>query len=489
MEEEERGYWRDRIFKVLKAAYGYENCSLEKCLDELKSHPLNRAAAVAAFWNVYLKDEKYRKLSDEQLNRINELLKFTGSNLSDESEKGLREAKALVVEHLAGTVLVSELASIPINESPSSIKAINIGIVACPLTELFEVEDGNYWTNEHFNTEFFHYSDALVSGVIFSEAALLRYYERKYEEALHLTCNGLFNLRIATKQDSYVVMRAVNKMMALEKGTPEKETPEDLRGLTPYLPHSGEWFDEQEAANIFEAIKVHHHDIKEWDEVAAHCESILRYDFDETLLNFYIKDNEGNEILGADYWNRAAAFAQCQLSPDAYLTLMAEKDKQEAETRLRKDFFEDSWVKLDKKTRDYLIEAEGHWEKNEFKDMLDDYRQAMECELSAMFPLLKSAFQKDDYLALKQMAFEMTNNDMIRQTITKRLRRQQEQNFILKDIPSFAVKLGDTRNDFVHPKREGPNPDINKAKSLRKQLLGIDQKGVMPYLAWLKQLL
>jgi hypothetical protein len=89
----------------------------------------------------------------------------------------------------------------------------------------------------------------LINSICCVELSLRLADEGKYEEALDFISLGPWDICATTTQGG--------PTWSIE-GTP---------GLKPYLPHSGACFNIQEAVNIFEGIKEHSKDIKDWANV------------------------------------------------------------------------------------------------------------------------------------------------------------------------------------------------------------------------------
>ena len=127
--------------------------------------------------------------------------------------------------------------------------------------------------------------------------------------------------------------------------------------MPPWL--SGFELPAQAAVDWFEALKggpdVHKQD---WSALAVTCNDLS----DLFERDIEVVDDKGGTWDWYTYWQRAASWAEAQLTPDQLRDLLQAQEDKAAETRLRAYFFaDDQWEALSKGARDALISADRAW--------------------------------------------------------------------------------------------------------------------------------
>ncbi len=333
MDTEGKAYWREKAYKWLEQNSNYHDFDLNACLEELEKNQLNRAAALAAFWNVYLNTEDSFILNEVQLDKVRRLMQPLTGGLSKESKEGI-QAKAFVTLHLAGIALISKLSpeSPPLSEIPSVTEVIKIGRTADSLDAPVDIDISRTWGKECFNRDLFGFSQVLVSGIISVEASRWLSDQGKYEEAFSLMANNCGSLYLTTIEEENIW---------LENDRPLSIAPE----FTPYLPHSGEAFNLREVVGMFEEIKRHPGKVIDWESVAQACGLLQYFGAGEGFYDPWMVV-DSSTTCAVEFWASAESFAETQrrIADSPFPVADPEMAKHmEIKARLRSDFFPDTW--------------------------------------------------------------------------------------------------------------------------------------------------
>ncbi len=355
-----RIYWKAKVFQWLQEKRHYDGFDLDSCLTKLEQNSLMREAALAAFWGTYLSEGSSPVLSDQQLGRIGRLLDYSPP---PSFQAGDLKDLAFVKLHLAGLLAICLIRpDLPVIETPSAIPILEKAKGAYQLTvadrssavdEIVEAPDA--WGNRYFYEDLFIFSAVLVRGITDIELSLVRAEQGNYEEAFALITNGAWYICAATMHPAK--SRDIEELRALLNGNNSESfevEPTGLLDFEPYLPHSGKAYDIQEVAIIFEEVKRHSKDIRDWGSIQAACSSI-KYLGDCDLYDWLdsIRDGNGEKFGAAEYWEKALTFAEVQetivSSPVPVLTTEA-IERAKTKGRLKRDFFVSLWE-----------EMEGNW--------------------------------------------------------------------------------------------------------------------------------
>jgi len=476
-----RIFWRENAFQWLGEKRQYHDFDLDSCLERLEDNVLLREAALATFWGTYLANEVPPALSDLQLERVKKLLDYG-------SLRGFREEDrnnwAFVKLHLAGLLAICLIRpDQPIIEAPSAVDALEKALVAYGLAEppAVDIDDPSSSGKRLYEDDLFGFSSILVGDIARVELSLIRVEQRNYEEALSLITQGAWGMCATTLEGKAEYL-------------PEaKRFGQEYPGFTPYLPHSGHGFDIQEAANIFEEVKRHAKDIKNWEDIGLYCE-VLQYLGYRELYDFLdsIVDANGEEFGAAEYWGKAITFAEDQMrivgSPFPIVTKDA-TEWAETKERLKRDFFQNTWSELIEEAQKILVDAEIQWMHNRPDNMVKEIRPLLELMLPVVFPFLESAInQRDSRLILTRMRHELLTNRVVQASIDIHARE-----WVTAELPKFLQRVIDTRNYFekeqhLPSKKSDKNLKMTeRAISIHNELLGIGCEGVLPRLLKTKQ--
>lgn len=478
--------WRERAFHWLRERREYYYFDLDSCLNRLEKNPMLREAALSAFWRTYLPNEIPPTLTNLQLDRIMKLLDQV--SLRDLETEDRKDA-AFVKLHLAGLLGIYLIQpDQPISETPSAIDVLEKCLVAYRLANppALDIDDPSGWGNRLFEDDLFAFSLVLVSSIARVEMSLVRADQRNYEEALSLITEGAWG------------MCATNLEGKVEYLPEEMRFQQEYPGFTPYLPHSRHEFAIQEAANIFEKVKRHAKDIKNWEDIRLYCE-VLQYLGYRELYDFLdsIVDADGEEFGAAEYWGRAITFAEDQLrivaSPFPILTKDA-IEWAEAKERLKRDFFRSNWSELTEEAQKVLVDAEIEWMHNRPDNMIKDIRPLLELILPDVFPFLEPTIeQRDGRLILTRMRHELLTNRLVRASIDGLKIDARYRQWVKDELPKFLQKVIETRNYFekeqhLPSKKSNKNVEmVERAVTIRSELLGIGCEGVLLRLKKIKQ--
>jgi hypothetical protein len=297
---------------------------------------------------------------------------------------------------------------------------------------------------------------------------------------LYLWKKGAFVQAFSLIAESLIGLESFNIVeLSSIKAIHSKTSPKRY-SFCPYLLHSRNESNDQEAADIFEDMVSREYDFEEWDEIENSIDLIYST---AIILNTHVKDRYGKIYDGFEYWNRAKSRAEQNASPLKNL----------------KGLIGDNlWQKLEKETRNHLIRAEKNWEQNAYGDMLRDYRFALEYEMPKVFTLyitndflerLKKDTEigQESRLAITMLKKELTNvrNGFYLDNIN---RKASDHERLLVDLTNFIDILLQYR---VKSEHVFLNEDIdkNKAEFIRSKLIGIDypsDKAIFALMASLK---
>ncbi len=478
--------WRENVFQWLRERSQYNDFDLDSCLKKLEGDPLLREAVLAAFWGAYLANEVPPALTDLQLERVKKLLDY-GSLRSLRMED--RKSSAFVKLHLAGLLAICLIGpGQPIIETPSAVDALEKALVAYRLAEppAVDIDDPSSWGKQLYEDDLFGFSSILVGEIARVELSLIRVEQRNYEEALSLVTEGAWGMCATTLKGKV-------------KYLPEpKRFRQEYPGFTPYLPHSGHEFDIQEAANIFEEVKRHAKDIKNWEDIKLYCE-VLQYLGYRELYDFLdsVVDATGEEFGAAEYWGKAITFAEDQMRIVASPFPIVTKDaieRAETKERLKRDFLRIIWGELTEEAQKILVDAEIEWMHNRLDNMVKEIRPLLEVILPVVFPFLESTIeQRDGHLILTRMRHELLTNPVVQASIEGLKIDIHDKEWVKDELPKFLWRVIDTRNYFekeqhLPSKKSGKNLEMTeRAVSIHSELLGIGCEGLLPQLLKIKQ--
>lgn len=470
--------WKEEAFQWLRQKRQYYDFDLDSCLSKLEGSPLLREPALAAFWCAYLANELPPVLTDRQGDRVKQLL--DGGSLCDSRSENIKDL-AFVKLHLAGLLAICQIRpdwSIVANPSVAAI--LEKALYAYSLANQPEmdtiIDDPSGWGNRYFYDNLFVFSSVLVGGIARAELSFWRVEQRNYEEAFWDITNGAWDICATMVED--------------QSG--------ELPKFKPYLPHSGKQFNVQEAADIFEEVKRHSKNIKNWEYVRMGCEAIQSLGHDD-LYDWLedITDGNGETFGASEYWGRAATFAEDQMrivgAPIPVLTKDA-IERMETKERLRRDFFGDLWEETDEETQEILLDAEIEWIHSKPDKMAKEIRPLLELILPAIFPFLEHTIQQSDgRLILTRIKDELKTNRVIRASINGLRISARDKEWVKNELPEFLQKVIHTRNYFekeqhLSGKKSREYLEMTEiAKTIRNELLGIACEGVLPRLMKIKQ--
>jgi hypothetical protein len=470
---------------MVNGNYQYEG--IDKCLQQVEKEPGYREAAVALFWSVYLGGEQPLQLTEAQVGRIEAMLSREFGDVEKDQELQL----AFVRLHLSGTLAVSLIRpGTELAENSLPVRALETAEAMGEKLGTIEFEDEKDWGRKQLDRDVFVLSLVLVTGITDLELALWRAQDGNYEEAFHL-------VSAATPELDLTAFRSFDPHPERERARKEKRPLWRLlydigHRHFEYLPHSWEALDPQGAVDIFEKLRSHPDQVRDWSRVQKTCKYLVQQYFDWGDVT----DSEGRELQGWVYWEKAETFAENRLSPDQFRKLRDEEEREGAERRLHRDFFDDIWSDLPPGVRNSLIDAENHWSsrlKPQFDHMTSAYREALEELLKIHFPFLaKKARRKLDRNLMpwlpplpadripKNFLGKMSISLEYDPTVIAWIRRVESEDecgrFLRERFPNCLKELVDVRNYYEHRdtyqyKRE--EDVVEQAKKIRCEILGI----------------
>lgn len=339
-----------------------------------------------------------------------------------------------------------------------------------------DIDDPPGWGKRLLSEDLLGFSAKLLGSITRIELSLIRADQRSYEEALYEISEGAWGICATTVGD--------------DSG--------QLPSFAPYLPHSGHEFDIQEAINIFEEIRNHARDIKDWEQISNCCE-ILRYlgFFGLYDPDVWVRPFIAEGLGAAEYWGRAATFAEGQMRLVTSPLPVVTKDMMEymeTKERLKRDFFGNTWDELTAEAQKILVGAEVEWMHNRIGNMVREIRPMLELALPSIFPFLEpTTAQRDSRLILTRMRDELLTNRVVLASIDGLKIDNRDKAWVKDELPKLLQKVIHTRNYFekeqhLPGKKSGKNLEMTeKAVSIHGELLGIGCEGMLPRLMKIKR--
>jgi len=475
-----RIHWKAIVFQWLEERIQYNDLSLDNCLTILEENPVNREVALASFWGVYLANELPPVISDLQQDRIEKILYNGSPNGSlPEDIKNI----AYVKLHLAGLLIICLIRpDWPIVENPSAVTALEKALEAYRLAETpgaidTIIDDPSAWGTKYFDDDLFTFSLVMVGGIALVELSLWRTEQRNYEEAFWDITNGAWNICAATVESKV----------------------DGLPDFKPYLPHSGSQFNIQEVADIFEEVRKHPRDIRNWEYMLMGCVAIQHLGYHDLYDNLEdIIGDDRSEIIGAvEYWGRGATFAEERMRLDASPVPIVTRDmieRNDIRERLKRDFLQSYWDEIDSSAQEILVDAEMQWVHNRPDNMVCEFRPMLELVLPSVFPFLKSTVaQRDSRMILTRIRDDLQTNAVVQALIDGLHTDSHDKAWVKDDLPKFLHKVIATRNHFekeqhLLDKKARKNLEMmEKAISIHRELLGIGCEGILLRLMRIKR--
>jgi hypothetical protein len=248
--------------------------------------------------------------------------------------------------------------------------------------------------------------------------------------------------------------------------------------------------------------------VQSWTDIAEWCQLIhesLDADIDD------LKRDTKIEALGSiweasDYWQRACTLAETKMLPDEYNRAQDDREKTKHLTRLKRDFFENSWDLLEKESRRQLISVELAWydafdQGGRVEAALNELRLVFETELDALIfgdkqikQFVKGCLSDREKRDIFQLSSKNSNGKTGLNNMAKLLKEagnrksfhavplQQfinvnftidatQKDFLYKDLPPYIERLNATRTG---PEHHDPAPPEEIA-TLRRKALGIGE--------------
>ena len=488
----EKTLLKQAIFQKLEEK-GHYYTGLNACLCQIEASPINREAATAAFWDAYF-GEEVPKLTKAQIDKIQNIIdKGITGDLTKNKARYLVYVKLI----LAGLIIFSEVGP----DIEDLLENSSITDIIEKAKEYIQqlgvnIKNDTSWGTEQFEKDIFSYTGAFVMGIVYVEYAYLQYLREEYEEAFSNIYEG-FRYLCATSRVPNLQYESQQQEFLESLGKQDSQfllAPLGDKSMYQWLPHTSDNFNMQEAINIFEKIKENKTKVKNWTKVADICLNFKHFIRDVVGGEWGVRDVNGREISELDYMVDAYGFAMSQMIPDNIARLLTTKSEIEVEERLKRDFFNEIWMVLEKDVRKHLISTEDKWARYDISGMLDDYRQALELELVKIFPFLqeKVSNQKKN-LNLTIIKDQLESNLMVKTWVHQCRLGSDEEAFLLQDLPKHLRDLIEARNAFIHPERSGtPIQDTmkNRVRAIHNGLLGIGcKKGILPHLLAIKKTL
>ena len=161
---------------------------------------------------------------------------------------------------------------------------------------------------------------------------------------------------------------------------------------------------------------------------------------------------------------------------------------------LQRDYFADIWNCLENETHQLLVKMEDCVNSDQIGEMIGIIDQILEVELASVFPLLSplsSIASADPVLTRIKKALE--EYPVTREYIDNFKIRSEDKIFIKEQLPDYLKRVVNCNNYFVSEVAQIDESKyscrVEDAMDIRRNLLGIRRKGILPRLAMIKRIL
>ena len=379
--------------------------------------------------------------------------------------------------------------------------------------------ESTYWTGtELAGPDLLGFSLSAASCVVNAEWAALKASEGDYEEAFTTLDQAAYNLsNLGLFWSGLDIPHLMSPFGFVADGDvqyPSAACPGFLHcgnashgaGVSPGI---------REMMNWYEALCESREKVRNWKKVAFSCHWFGR----ETLVGegFAEVEISTGTLYSADdlrgYWDQASAFSLAQLSPSQLSEELQRRDQLQAQERLQRDFFEDCWACLDTASQQCLISAERTWYDapstgGRLPSALNEWRLALENELRQVLivplqsvfeevfaePEEKRRFGLDSYdpdsiglldlsTLLRRVWAGSPNVQGLDDHVAHLAPEKWQNRFLSRDFPVFLDRLRRARNRAEHELKA----DLVEMRQLRREILGIGCRGVLPFLMGIKK--
>lgn len=483
-----KSWYRFRVMDWLMVHRDYQYEGIDKCLQQVGEKPSCREAAVALFWGVYLRDEEPLQLTEAQVGQIQAILYREIGKVDKVQEQHTAFVKLLLAGTLSVSLIRPEAEAI---ENPIAVKALETAAAMGTMLDTIEGEYEEDWGRKQLDRDVFVLSLVVAAGITDLELALCRAQNGRFEEALYLMSD-------ATTELDLTMFHSFDPHPERERARKEKRFGWRLLWTSgnkrfEYLPHSRQALDPQDAVDIFEKLRVHPEQAKDWGKVRNTCRHFVEQYSDWGS----VKTGERRELEGSIYWEKAETFAENRLSPDQFRKMRDEDEREGAEQRLCRDFFDDVWSNLPPGVRDSLIDAERHWSsrpKPQYDHMTSAYREALEGLLKIHLPFLAKMARRRLEPNIMQWLPPLPTDRIPRNFLGKAsisleydptviawvkslVRKDEDRRFLRKRFPNCLRELVEVRNYYEHrdtyESRKKEKDIVAQAKKIRCEILGI----------------
>lgn len=480
--------WRQKGFHWLREDREYEDTDPDSCIRVLRANPAKREAAFALFWGTYLGSEQPPALMDRQIEEVKRL--FEGGHSGVARAEDIASI-AFVKLHLAGVLAVClTRPGYPTYENPGLVTILEKAVEAYELCGPPEMDlaDPKAWGRALADKDLHGFSTILLSGIIRIASASVCVSEMRYEHAFSHVSQGAWDICATT----------------LEQTT--KASPETGRvdyhnnGFLPYLPHLGREFEIQDAADIFEEIRRHPKDIRDWGNVRLCCDALkyLGYCALYDGLLDAVTDSSGEEVGAGEYWGKAITLAEERMqiiSSPFHIPTKDMQERAETEDRLKRDFLCENWRQLPVESLQLLVEAETAWIHGRVGDMVKCFRPFLEILLPTVFLFVQPATRErsDPRLPLTVMRDGIRDKPIVQASIRGMRIQERDKQWVLRSLPAFLSEVIDLRNYFEKARHQQKSPEKesemrDRAISVRRTLLGIECEGILPRLLRIRKI-
>ena len=252
--------------------------------------------------------------------------------------------------------------------------------------------------------------------------------------------------------------------------------------------------------NTWEQAKESLRTDEDWQEAAClldrlrELSSYVLYKCTEEDVSkvFELKDIDELE----DYLHKEVIYCCCQAKVLKHLHHSTEwPQKKMRREILRRYFFSGELLRqFEKGTYNLLENAEADWYDKKFLSMAEHIRKALECEIIATLPFLRSKIEQadDECLPITRIKRAIRGDEAVRNQIDLLPIEKSSKTWLKKAVPGFIEKLLEVRHFYKEncpsgtTARDKIREMKNMAETVHREFFGINCEGVLPRLMKLK---
>ncbi|NLF02868.1 MAG: hypothetical protein GX601_18045 [Anaerolineales bacterium] len=273
----------------------------------------------------------------------------------------------------------------------------------------------------------------------------------------------------------------------------------------------------------FEAMLASPDTVSDWEQVEGDCHELSDFlsqdmemrrnvQWDDDMFPEYEWAVPAWEEQAWAYWEQAAVRASTKMSPDQFVRLQQRERDDRLKMRLQADFLYDVWATMEDRSRAAVLTAESIWSEGHAKGLriegvFNEWRIALEEELRGCLAPARDLIQRftvrgllpngdrlrsrgfdgltlgDIGKILRFLGSGTDEADEIQSVLAHAGLVSRERGVLTgKRLTDFIADLTAERNDAEH---EGVST-TSAIAHLRRDLLGIDRRGILPAIVRIK---